>query len=253
MTINPNLIHIYGPISIHIYGTLIVAGILTALFFLSKDTELKKVYSFSESINIISSVILAAFIGARLLWALEVWETVPSLWYLFYFWNPGYSILGAIIGGSLFLYSSVKKNTLLFIDRVSIYVPLVQGFGRIGCFFTGCCYGIKTTLPWSVIYKHTNHLAPLCIPYHPTQLYSMFLLFSLFVLLYSLKNYNLKKGQLSSIFLIGTSIERFTVDFFRADRTLIGESLSFMQWIAFGLFISGILLFYISKRMKVNE
>jgi phosphatidylglycerol---prolipoprotein diacylglyceryl transferase len=232
MTLNPQLFHIYGPLFIHTYGLLIAIGISVALFLALKDIPLSKKYTESDILNIISSTVFAGFLGARLLWAAEIWNQLPSFWHIFYFWEPGYSILGAIIGGFLFLGSHLKKNLFFFLDRIAIYAPIAQAFGRIGCFFTGCCYGLQTTLPWAVIYTHKNHLAPLFIPFHPTQIYSAILLFCLFLLLYSQRNKPLKTGSLSFIYLLGSSLERFFVDFLRADRTLIASNLSFMQCIA---------------------
>ena len=229
---NPQLLHLYGPLSIHIYGLLIATGIVAALFLGLKDRQLLNEYSKSDILNIISSTVFAAFLGARILWAAEIWSTIPSFWNIFYFWQPGYSILGAIIGGFLFLTNHLKKKLFFFLDRIIIYAPIAQVFGRIGCFFTGCCYGLQTTMPWAVIYTHKNNLAPLCIPFHPTQIYSAVLLFCLFLLLYSQKNKSLKSGSLAFIYLLGSSLERFFVDFLRADRTLIIGNFSLMQCIA---------------------
>ena len=37
---NPQLLHLYGPLSIHIYGLLIATGIVAALFLALKDRQL---------------------------------------------------------------------------------------------------------------------------------------------------------------------------------------------------------------------
>ena len=67
-----------------------------------------------------------------------------------------------------------------------------EGFGRIGCFLYGCCYGKACNLPWAVRFPPDSltfeKLAPegrilqnplSTIPLHPTQLYSSFAAFVL--------------------------------------------------------------------------
>lgn len=62
------------------------------------------------------------------------------------FWlNGGFVFYGGLLAGMLltaifyFFYSVEFKSILPFIV---IALPLGQGIGRIGCFFTGCCYGL---------------------------------------------------------------------------------------------------------------
>ena len=246
---NPQLFHIFGSFSVHAYRLLIALGVISVFSLTVKDKSLLTKYKSEDILHILSSVILAVFCGARLLWAAEVWQQLPTLWHLFYFWQPGYSVLGGIIGGALYLLTHLKKDILFFLDRFAIYIPLGQVFGRIGCFFTGCCYGVQTTVPWAVIYKHHNNLAPLNIPVHPTQLYSAFLLFCLFTLLYNLRNKALPKGSFAFIYLLGTSLERFLVDFLRADRTLIVSNLSFMQCVALGLIGFSFTMLAVTKKI----
>lgn len=251
MTFNPQVLHIYGVFALHMYGILITVGIVSGLFLALKDTQLSNLYSSTDLIDITSFTIFFALIGARLLWAAELWDSIPSFQYLFYFWEPGYSILGAIIGGLLFLSFYLKNNTLIFLDRAAIYIPLMQVFGRMGCFFTGCCYGMPADVPWAVTYSHPNHLAPLYCSVHPTQLYSALLLLCLFLFLYFYNGFFKKRGQLIALFLFGSSIERFLVDFLRADRTLIVSNFSYMQCIAFLLICVSIGIFIFSQ--KVNK
>ncbi|MGB9628203.1 MAG: prolipoprotein diacylglyceryl transferase family protein, partial [Thermodesulfobacteriota bacterium] len=56
-------------------------------------------------------------------------------------------------------------------------------FGRLGCFSAGCCYGRKTSLPWAVVFKDPNSLAPLNVSLHPVQLYEAGMGLGLFFLL----------------------------------------------------------------------
>ena len=56
----------------------------------------------------------------------------------------GFSLLGASLGGVIGLsyYLSSKKSITKVVGYVPISVLLVHSFGRLGCFFSGCCNGI---------------------------------------------------------------------------------------------------------------
>ena len=61
--------------------------------------------------------------------------------------SSGFVVFGGIIGGILtgFLYCRIKG--LIFFKYADVILPsvaLAQGFGRIGCFLAGCCYGKET-------------------------------------------------------------------------------------------------------------
>ena len=59
--------------------------------------------------------------------------------------GSGFVFYGGLFGGILGYYLGVKIAKCNFSDFVSFFVfivPLVHGFGRIGCFCAGCCYGI---------------------------------------------------------------------------------------------------------------
>ena len=50
-------------------------------------------------------------------------------------------------------------------------IALAQGFGRIGCFLAGCCYGRQTDAACGVVFP-AGSLAPSGVKLIPTQLIS---------------------------------------------------------------------------------
>lgn len=57
-------------------------------------------------------------------------------------------LLGAIAGGSL--YAKMRHIDLkTYFNAVIPSYPLFHAFGRIGCFFGGCCYGVPCS--WGII------------------------------------------------------------------------------------------------------
>lgn len=244
---SPILLHLWGPLSIHIYGFFIALGALAGIYCASHDKALKQFMSYDQLLTFVMYIIIAAVIGGRLLFAIETFKDLESWIDFFKFWQPGYSILGSV-SASLFLsimYLKAYYGHIFFIlDRIALYVPLAQSIARLGCYFTGCCYGVTTTVWWAVVYTDHNNLAPLYTSLHPTQLYSALTLFILFICLQVAQNFLKKPGQLVGIYLIGAGFERFLIDFLRADRTIIVSFFSTAQIVAIILFPIGLFFLY---------
>jgi len=260
---SPVLLHIYGPFAIHSFGLMIAIGLIITLFFLEKDTKLQKLVSQNQLSTIIQMSLVSGITGGRI-WFLITNPIEVSSW-LDYFtvWNGGLSILGAIIGiiMTLSLYLNWNKiPILLLLDRLTLYAPFLQSISRLGCFFAGCCHGLPTNLPWGITYHHPDSLAPLDVMMHPTQIYSSISLMIIFITLYLFdKHHNSKPGQILTLYIMLTSIERFTVEFWRGD-TIGSKTSGFMQFLsvqqilALILFISALFLFFfITINKKTDE
>jgi phosphatidylglycerol:prolipoprotein diacylglycerol transferase len=243
---SPQLLHLAGPLYVNVYGLFIALGTGIGIYLALQDKQLFKAIDQESFFSFIVYTIIAAIAGGRLLFALENWHDLSSVGFIFQFWQPGYSILGAITLATLCGFWYLKKQSIapaVVLDRVALYIPLIQSIARIGCYFAGCCYGIATTVPWAVVYTHPKNLAPLYSAVHPTQLYSSLLLFCLFISLYYFQKLFSKKGQLLSLYLIGAGFERFIVDFLRADRTLVIGNISATQLVAVAIVSIGLILF----------
>jgi phosphatidylglycerol---prolipoprotein diacylglyceryl transferase len=248
------LFSLYGPLGIQSFGLFIVIGIILFTYLFLRDPRSKKLLRPEQYYNLLSAAILAGFVGARLLYASTNWHTFGSFWNIFAFWEGGYSLLGGIIALMILVPWYLKKHhipILPLLDVVSVYAPLLQSVSRVGCFFAGCCYGQPTLVSWSVT------AADCAARLHPTQLYSAAFLFSIFFILYFFGHYLFKQtGQITSIYLILMSLERFVVDFWRGDREFssLSHHLSIAQLIALVIMIVGICGFICftiaSKRRK---
>ena len=121
-------------------------------------------------------------------------------------------------------------------------MALAQGFGRIGCFLAGCCYGKETESVFSVIFQNSEY-APNHVALIPTQLYSSGLDFLHFLLLLLIARNKKEDGQVTACYLIFYSIGRFVIEFFRGDiiRGSVGI-LSTSQFISIFTGIAGIVL-----------
>lgn len=91
-------------------------------------------------------------------------------------------VYGGIIGGILvgWLYCRIKKLKFLeYFDLMMPSIALAQGFGRIGCFLAGCCYGKETSGPLAVTFTNSD-FAPNNVALIPTQIYSVFWILPIF-------------------------------------------------------------------------
>lgn len=234
------ILHIYGPLSINAYGLMIAIGVSLAIFFLFRDKKCQALISEETLSNAIIGTIITGVLGGRLLWYAEQAAAIQSSIPFFALWQGGLSSLGAMIAVTLFvpLYLYFHGIPVLqLLDRVVLYFPLAPAFGRLGCFFAGCCYGMTTTLPWAITYYTEPSFAPLGIPLHPTQLYSAAVQFLLFLFLWKLKDKDFRPGTLVGIYLLSTASSRFVIDFLRANRRLVTGCLSFTQYVALGIML----------------
>lgn len=238
-------------IKIYSYGLLIAIGILVAgWMFLKRGKE--KGYDEDKLLNMMIITIIMGILGGKLLFILTNLKDIivrPSILLNF---GEGFVIYGAIIMGALtvLLYSRKNKwNTLELLDSIVPGLAMAQGFGRIGCFLAGCCYGSETESFLGVKFP-IDSLAPSDVHIHPTQVYSSIFDFALAALLIFYLKKNPKDGRTASIYIIIYSIGRFFVEFLRNDERGSIAFLSTSQFISIFTLILGLVLFNLDKIRK---
>ena len=123
-------------------------------------------------------------------------------------------------------------------------IALAQGFGRIGCFLAGCCYGKETDSHLSVVFQNSD-FAPNHVALIPTQIYSSILDFLHFFILLYVAKHKKAEGEVAACYLILYSIGRFFLEFFRGDiaRGNVGI-LSTSQFISIFTGIAGVAVLF---------
>lgn len=243
-----------GPVTLHMYGIMIAIGFFSAYMMCLKRGKKREL---NEDIifGIFMCAVFGGMAGTRILYYIvEIPQILkdPSI-----LWNfrTGYVVYGGIIGGILasLVYCKIKKQEFLpYFDLVMPAVSLAQGFGRIGCFFAGCCYGQKTDLWFGITFTQSD-FAPNGVKLLPTQLISSagdFIICGL-LLLYAKKN--TVKGRVASMYMILYGIGRFIIEFFRNDyRGSIGV-LSTSQIISIVIVAVGIIMYIVIPILKKNN
>ena len=246
-----------GPLTFHTYGLMTAIGIVAA-YLLMESRAKKKHFSEEQSghiMGLIAFCLIFGYLGSKLLFLVTILpELIEDPSRLASAITGGWVVFGGLLGGMLgaWIYCRIKKLDVgLYFDLAFPGVALAQAFGRIGCFFAGCCYGAETTSRFSIVFKNSQY-APNHVHLIPTQLISSALDFLLcFFLLWYEKKKQKRSGELAALYLIFYSAGRFILEFWRGDleRGAVGK-LSTSQFIGLFTFLVGVILWSALQRRR---
>ncbi len=236
------------------YGLIIFLGIVIALsisFFRLKKHKL----NIDNYIIFIAVSGLFAIIFAKALYLILEYKNInfsklSDPFYLSHIMSSGFVFYGGLIGflfGLYFVHKIIKINLKGYIQLTIFAIPLVHGFGRIGCYNVGCCYGKKFTSSISIMYTNSI-IAPNNVYLFPVQLVeslcNFIIAFILLAFSKKLKNYN---GLYLYLILYG--ICRFILEFFRGDLIRgVFYNISSSQYISILLVLTATILLIKSNK-----
>jgi len=169
---------------------------------------------------------------------------------LFALWHGGLSFHGGLFGIALstFLVSRFARVPwTAIVDTLVLVGPIGIFLGRIGNFINGELFGRVTTVPWGMIFPTGGP-----DPRHPSQLYEALcegLILAL--LLWFLKGRVKRYGILTSVFLMGYGIARFSMEFFRQPDAQLGFILgpfTMGQLLTLGILLPGVGMFLWARK-----
>jgi len=249
---NPILFKL-GFITVYSYGFMIGIGIIAALLL-----SLYKAKKLGINTEIIMDLgiygVVGGFIGAKLLfWVIEFPNIINNPYYIVETLSSGFIVYGGLIGGMVtgYAYCKIKNlNFLLYLDLIVPAIALAQGFGRIGCFEAGCCYGRETDSALSIIFQKSLN-APNGISLIPTQLFSSAGDFIIAGILLYYSSKSKREGQVAGMYMILYSIGRFIIEIFRGDQRGNVSILSTSQFICIFMLLIGLYIFcFLNKNKK---
>ena len=237
---------------VDLYTIFIVIGVISAFVVFRVCADRFRFSARLQNLVLIDALvsIMVGFFGAAVCQAFYRWQQTGQFTF-----DGGITFLGGIIVGvALFLGIYFIAGRILFKEGekehiariwelVSIGAAAITGahaFGRIGCFFAGCCYGKPTTgfLGIQVPGEHFKRI--------PAQLYESAFLFILFgVLLFMILK---KKGlyMCMPVYLVSYGIWRFFCEqFLRGDNVERGAKIIGLfpsQFLSVLLVIGGVVL-----------
>lgn len=248
----------FGNFAIYTYGLMMAIAFIVGITLSRKEAE--RVGQDSEKILDLSFYILiGAVIGSRLFYVLTDPRTfLADPIEIFRIWNGGLVFYGGFIMAVVVAVVYVKKSGLSFWQTADIMSPglaVGQAIGRIGCLFAGCCYGKVCDLPWAITFNHPDSLAPLGIPLHPTQLYSVFSDFSIFVALWLFRKKAWFPGQIFWLYVLLYGLTRPIVEIFRGDfrGSTVFDIFSISQAIGICLAVTAVVMLVLSGRHNMKK
>ena len=187
-------------------------------------------------------ILVGALLGAKLLYLItvlpELIEAAPILiregQMLTMILQGGMVFYGGLLGGMLAARIYARQYGLPLPAYADLFAPgvaLMHAFGRVGCFFAGCCWGIETGAQWGVCY-HDAPLAPNGVPLLPVQLIEAGCLLLLCAALLLFFRRAPHDGRTFRAYLGIYAVLRFILEFFRGDELRGVWLLSTSQWIS---------------------
>ena len=244
-------------LNVHMYGIMIAVGILFAflvLFRYSKKLGLPGKLTDLVYYDGIVSILLGFGFAALFQATYNYIEHPENGFHL----GEGITFLGGMIGGTvvyliiwMIFRKKVPGNLYDIMPVIPCMITVGHAFGRIGCFFAGCCYGKPTDSIFGVQFPgaYFEHLGKV----HPTQLYEAAFLFVLFgVLTWLLLK---KKFQYTmTVYLASYGVFRFLIEFLRYDdRGQLGKLLSPSQTMSLVFLGLAVLAFFLQRNYLKNK
>lgn len=137
-----------GSLHLTFYGIIVAFAMLIGVC-LAYNLAKKRGIKSDDIITLALICFPLAIVGARLYYCIFHNDSLSE------FFNikngiSGLAVLGGVIGGvvGVLIFCAIKKNFRILVDLFDICVPaliLGQAIGRIGCFFSQCCYGKLVT------------------------------------------------------------------------------------------------------------
>lgn len=191
----------------------------------------KFMVEFSDFIKLFLICGVGVFVGARVLFILtqltELFQAFSLYALITLVFQGGLvyygGLFGALSGIRIYATKTKKYQLTELYNLVTPAIPLFHGFGRVGCFMSGCCYGRELENGWNLgSYIQVTRI--------PTQLIEAAFEFMLFVVLLFAEK---RAKNLLRIYLVIYGIFRFFIEFYRGDsiRGIYG-GLSTAQWIS---------------------
>lgn len=240
-------------LNVHMYGIMIGLGLLACflvLFYFFKKKNVEPAFTDFVFYNAIASIAVG-FGAAALFQAFYNYLENPEAGFKI---GSGITFIGGLIGGAacfLIIYfifrKKYKSNLIDILSIVPCCILIAHGFGRIGCFFAGCCHGIETDSFLGVKFPHLDYAV------HPTQLYEAAFLFIMFgICAYLVLKKDFQHNM--SVYLISYGVFRFLIEYIRGDDR--GKFLSIMspsQFWSILMIAGGIALIFVFRKLLANR
>ncbi len=264
-TVKPEIFSL-GPISVRYYGLFFAISFMLGYQLMEKMFKWEKIpLPWLE--KLFMYVVIATILGARLGHVFFYgWDYYSQhLGEILMVWKGGLASHGGALGIviAIIIYSRkiTKKSPIWTLDRLVIPTALAAFFIRMGNLMNSEIYGHPTDVPWAFRFVENFHqwlagAEPVFTqPSHPTQIYealTYLTLFGIIMWMYWKTDAKDRTGLIFGVFLIGTFLSRFFVEFVKNDQENFEAdmALNMGQWLSIPFVLAGI--YFIVKAKKVE-
>ena len=223
ITMNPPSSFTIGPLTIHLYGVIIAAGLMLAVLYAcrrSREFGIKE----DDVIDGVLWVTPFAIICARLYYCLFSWDSyADDPISILYIWNGGLAIYGGVIGAAIgvIVFCNIKKIKIpALLDLVALGFLIGQAMGRWGNFFNREAFGCRTDSFFRM--GLLNSITGTVSYFHPTFLYESVWNVIGFVMLHFASKHRQYDGQIALGYAAWYGLGRTFIEGLRTDSLYLG-------------------------------
>ena len=209
-----------GPFRIQSYGLALALAFLVGGVLLIRGGRKKGLHE-GSILNLIYVIVFSSVIGSRLMYVithLDDYSGDPVA--VLKVWEGGLTLYGGLALAVVFSVVYMKSAGLPILTVCDLAAPslaLGKAITRVGCFLNGCCFGLRTDLPWGVVFPYDSHAGSVFpgASLHPAQLYSSALSLIVFLILLLVGRRARTPGAVFWSFLLMDSVTRAALGFVR--------------------------------------
>jgi phosphatidylglycerol:prolipoprotein diacylglycerol transferase len=241
--IDPVAVNI-GPLQIRWYGVIMATAFLLGIY-LAYRRALQNNIDPNHILNMVTLIIPASIIGARLYYVIFAWENYAgNPLEALAIWHGGLAIHGGILGGLLAGLFSVRRYGLAVWKIADIIAPsliLGQAIGRWGNFINQEAHGGPVSEQFISHFPDfiKNQMFIEGSYYHPAFLYESTWDFIVFIILMWRWPRKKTDGEIALLYLVLYSVGRFFIESIRTDSLMLGP-FRVAQLVSLALIAAGI-------------
>jgi len=248
-----------GPLRVHVYALAILAGIILATWITGRRLTARG----GEKGVVLDFLLWTVPLGIVFARAYHV-LTHPGDYFgpdinplsVFYIWEGGNAIFGALIGGALGVWLGSRQTGVRFFSFADALVPgllIAQAAGRLGNYFNQELFGLPTTLPWGLVIDRPNSAIPSGLPvdtlFHPAFLYEMIWnLAGVVILLLIERRRDMRWGKALAFYLVWYGLGRALLEAIRLDPSETFLGIRTNIWASFAAILLGVILYVVQSR-----
>ena len=209
---------IFG-IQVSAYALMAMVGLLVAGFIFARRIS-EELPEDKDSTFLLFVIAFGMYAGGHVLFFI----TQAKHWHLLFeaeSFEKFKEVLTSLAGGSVFyggligafllgvLYLKIRRlPSAVYMDSAALFAPVFHGFARIGCFLSGCCYGIESS--FGLTYGGTVRF--------PVQLLESLCNFIIAAVIFAVLKKGLLRGRVFYLYLAIYAFVRFFDEFLRGDE-----------------------------------